>query len=60
MLIFMHSDWLYKFYNQSECLKISVAQIYAEKLFIVLGPGVVIYGRSGLYNIVHIGNDRSS
>ena len=38
MLIFMHSDWLYKFYNQSECLKISVAQIYAEKLFIGLGP----------------------
>ena len=38
--IFTHSDWLLINLNQSECLKISVGSIYAEKIFIELIPGL--------------------
>ena len=36
MLIFKHSDWLFKFFNQSECWKNKHSVILHKKLFIGL------------------------
>ena len=38
MLILEHSYWLKFWSNQSECLKMSIAQFYAENISTGLGP----------------------
>ena len=40
--IFKHFGWLLKFFNQSECLKISIAYNLCCKIFIGLDPIVSI------------------